>query len=114
MAGVKGRSGTHKNKPWTEALRLATHRKEGDKAVLNAIAEACIAAAMAGDMVAVKEIGDRLDGKPVQETENTHRYEGLSNADVVERLRELRAAIEARSPRILGIIESHSGEGKPN
>lgn len=71
MSGVKGRSGTNKNKdkPWTEALRMTVFRedKQGRRRLL-AIAEQCAAAAEAGDMQAIKEIGDRLDGKPAQES----------------------------------------------
>ena len=71
MAGVKGRSGTNKgkDKPWTEALRLVVFRddEEGKRRLLK-IAEKCAMAAEGGDMQAIKEIGDRLDGKPAQES----------------------------------------------
>jgi hypothetical protein len=69
MSGVKGRSGTNKNKdkPWTEALRMTVFREDATgRRRLMAIAEQCAAAAEAGDMQAIKEIGDRLDGKPAQ------------------------------------------------
>jgi hypothetical protein len=71
MAGVKGRSGTNrgKDKPWQEALRLAAFREGADgRKRLMSIAEACVSAAEQGDMQAIKEIGDRLDGKPIQES----------------------------------------------
>jgi hypothetical protein len=74
MAGVKGRSGTNKgkDKPWTEALRLVVFRDDADgKRRLLKIAEACAMAAESGDMQAVKEIGDRLDGKATQTIEAT-------------------------------------------
>lgn len=70
MAGIKGRSGTNKgkDKPWTEALRLVVFRDDDNgKRRLLKIAEQCAAAAEAGDMQAIREIGDRLDGKPAQE-----------------------------------------------
>jgi hypothetical protein len=74
MAGVKGRSGTNKgkDKPWTEALRLAVF-EEGPNGVrkIRAIAQKCAEAAMAGDMQAIREIGDRLDGKPLQSIEGS-------------------------------------------
>lgn len=71
MAGVKGRSGTNKgkDKPWADALRLAVYREDAEgKRRLLRIAEKCAEAAEAGDMQAIKEIGDRLDGKPAQES----------------------------------------------
>lgn len=81
MAGVKGRSGTNKNKdkPWADALRIAANREgEDGRKHLIAIAEKCVAAARTGDMMAIKEIGDRLDGKPSQAIEHAgeieHRY----------------------------------------
>jgi hypothetical protein len=74
MAGVKGRSGTNKgkDKPWTEALRLVAFRDddEGKRRLLK-IAERCVQAAEDGDMQAIKEIGDRLDGKAAQTIEAT-------------------------------------------
>lgn len=73
MAGVKGRSGPKQEKPWRDALMLAVNRavtKGGDKAI-HRIADAVVNAAIAGDMQAAKEIGDRLDGKARQEVEAT-------------------------------------------
>lgn len=58
-----------KDKPWADALRLAVNREDEDgRRRLAKIAEQCAAAAEAGDMQAIKEIGDRLDGKPAQES----------------------------------------------
>jgi hypothetical protein len=81
MAGVKGRSGTNKgkDKPWADALRIAAHRidDEGRQRLMK-IAEQCVRAAEGGDIQAIKEIGDRLDGKAHQtfetEGEIVHRY----------------------------------------
>ena len=69
MAGVAGRSGTnkHKDKPWVDALRLAVMDTAPDGfKKLRKIAEKCVDAAMDGDMTAIKEIGDRLDGRVPQ------------------------------------------------
>ena len=70
MSGVKGRSGTNKgkDKPWADALRLAVMSEDNGIRKLRAIAEKCAQSAMSGDMQAIKEIGDRLDGKPAQES----------------------------------------------
>lgn len=70
MAGVKGRSGTNKgkDKPWADALRLTVFKDDAEgKRRLLKIAETCALAAEGGDMAAIREIGDRLDGKPAQE-----------------------------------------------
>jgi hypothetical protein len=81
MAGVKGRSGTNKGKDkiWADAIRVAVLRDGPDgKARIFALAEQCVTAALGGDMQAMKEIGDRLDGKPAQAIDMTaeveHRY----------------------------------------
>lgn len=74
MAGVKGRSGTNRGpgKAWADALRIVGNRDAGDgKTRLMKLAEKCFETADAGDMTAIREIGDRLDGKPAQESHVT-------------------------------------------
>ena len=69
MAGVKGRSG-RKDSLWADAIRLAVNRaNEGNKKHINALAEKLVETALTGDVQAMKEIGDRLDGKAVQAIE---------------------------------------------
>lgn len=67
MAGRKG------EKWWRDAIRLAiTEKLEGDEAgrtKLRAAADALVNAALDGDVTALKEIGDRLDGKARQEVD---------------------------------------------
>ena len=95
MAGVKGRSGTNKgkDKPWSEALRLVAFRDddEGKRRLLK-IAERCVLAAETGDMQAIKEIGDRLDGKPMQESQVTvfRDVTELTDSEIADRIAELR------------------------
>jgi hypothetical protein len=88
MAGVKGRSGTNKgkDKPWADALRLVAFRDDdaGRKRLLR-IAESCVAAAEAGDMQAIREIGDRLDGKAHQTIEASHDVEHRYVARIPEK-----------------------------
>mgnify|MGYP001590169695 CR=1 FL=1 len=67
-------------KLWRDALMLAIHRmddSDGDKKkYLAKIAEKTVMKAAEGDMMAIREIGDRLDGKPTQQTEITGKDGG--------------------------------------
>lgn len=63
-------------KPWREALMLALNRyaekgkgKEGKK-YLTVIAEKCVTLASEGDVSAMKEIADRMDGKATQQIQH--------------------------------------------
>lgn len=67
MAGRKG------EKIWADAVRRAVMRRledeEGKPQKIERLADKIVEAGMAGDMAAIKEIGDRLDGKAKQQTE---------------------------------------------
>ena len=69
MAGRKG------EKWWRDAVRVAICEKvEGDdrgRTKLRAVADKLVECAMEGDIQAIKEIGDRLDGKAIQSIEGT-------------------------------------------
>ena len=70
MAGVAGRSGrkpgSTTDKPWRAALMLAVNDADGNGKKLRRIAESLVNQAISGDVAAIKEIGDRLDGKATQ------------------------------------------------
>ena len=53
----------NRERPFAEALRLALH---GNPLRLRRIAEKLTEKAVEGDLAAIKELADRLDGKPVQ------------------------------------------------
>jgi hypothetical protein len=76
MAKTKG---AVSDKFWSEAVRLAVYREaEGDgekRKRLNIIADKLCKLAMDGDMQAIKEIGDRLDGKPAQALQHSGEIE---------------------------------------
>src|SRR5215831_20740225 len=58
--------GQQRDKPYREALRLELAAAGEDLKKLREIARAHIDKAAAGDMQAIKELADRLDGKPAQ------------------------------------------------
>jgi len=65
MAGAPvGNTNATKGKPWIAAINRAL--AQGDANRLRNIAEKLINKAEEGDMMALKEIGDRLDGKSIQ------------------------------------------------
>ena len=70
MARTKGAKA---DKLWSDAVRLAVYREaedDGEKRKrLNIIADKLCKMAMEGDISAIKEIGDRLEGKPKQAIE---------------------------------------------
>ena len=67
MPAPEGNKNNTKNKPWADALRRAMARYgDGKKNALNLIAEQTVELAVKGEMWAIKEIGDRTDGKAAQ------------------------------------------------
>lgn len=64
---ARGRVVSGVDKPWRDAIRLAANRPgEDGRKKLALIAEKVVDAAVEGDLVAAKEVGDRLDGKAMQ------------------------------------------------
>jgi hypothetical protein len=59
-------AGRPKSKPFREAIQRALEAAGDDKAALQAVASALVGKAMIGDVPAIKEIADRLDGKVTQ------------------------------------------------
>lgn len=67
--GQPGNKNATKNKLWAEALNRALLAEDGKK--LRALADRLIARAQEGDVTALKEIGDRIDGKSTQAVEHS-------------------------------------------
>lgn len=69
MANPKGKNG-REQKPWADAIKRALARAEHSPAeahrTINALAERLLELGAAGDLPALREIADRLDGKPAQ------------------------------------------------
>ena len=62
-------AGRPKSKPFKDALQKALKAAEGDKDLLEAVATALVGKAMMGDVPAIKELADRMDGKVSQPIE---------------------------------------------
>jgi hypothetical protein len=73
LAAPKKPKGAKSDKLWRDAISLAVHRvcagDESGRKNLAVLAEKLVNKAMEGDVSALKEIGDRMDGKPTQMTE---------------------------------------------
>lgn len=72
---MKTARGPKSDKEWADAVRKAVHELRVEKSpdgvvkkirALNALARNLVAAGLAGDMTAIREIGDRLDGRAAQ------------------------------------------------
>ena len=77
--------GPKSDKLWADAVRLAVNRESEDadgkiRKRLSIIADKLTRAAMDGDMQAIKEVGDRLDGRPAQAVQ--HSGEG-ENGEII-------------------------------
>jgi hypothetical protein len=74
-----------KSKKWADALDRALHREskgKGSAKWLDVIANRLVAEAAAGDVTAIKEVGDRIDGKPKQQTDITSGGDKIAPAFV--------------------------------
>lgn len=69
MAATKNPRGYKSEKPWRDALTRAGKRRIGGKTGAryhDLMADACVAAGADGNVAAMKEYGDRVEGKAVQ------------------------------------------------
>jgi len=81
-SGNRTSRGQQKDKPYRDALRMeiaAAGTADDPHKALREVAKAHLRAGRNGDMQAIKEMADRLDGKPAQEAEATihHTYEKI-------------------------------------
>ena len=86
----------NKDKPFREALRMELAEMGDDHKGLRKIARKLIGVATAGEIAAIKEIADRLDGKPMQATEVTGKDGGaieVANLSTQDRARALAAFV---------------------
>lgn len=74
MAAPNNPKGAKSDKIWREAIMRAVRRLGGDQPPsnpseaqrLDLLADALVAKGLDGDVPAIREVGDRLDGKPTQ------------------------------------------------
>lgn len=68
MAAPKNPVGAKSDKVWRDAIMRAVKRRDSgeDPQALEKLADTLVTVALTGDVPALKEIGDRLDGKPAQ------------------------------------------------
>lgn len=71
----QGNNNAGKNKVWSDAIRKVVVQRQ----IIDQLALALVEKALAGDLQALKELGDRLEGKPVQSVEQDTNV----NADVI-------------------------------
>lgn len=75
MAAPEGNTNSSAaNRLWANTIRRAVAQSDPEK--LRKIAERLLEMAEGGDIQAMKELGDRLDGKPKQQVENTGKDDG--------------------------------------
>lgn len=74
--------GNPKGKPWAGMIRRAVYEAGKDREKLYELAQALILKAMEGDVSALKEIGDRIDGKVPQGLEHAGPEGGPIQAKV--------------------------------
>lgn len=86
MAGAPmgNQNSTKSKRLWGETIRRAVLQSDGEK--LRKIADALIDKAAEGDIQAIKELGDRLDGKALQGLEITGEDGGPVRLEKVERV----------------------------
>lgn len=75
MAAALGNNYAGKEKVWAKAIKRALEKRSRVDQVeaLDALAEKLLAKCDEADMGALKELGDRLDGKPAQTIDATVR-----------------------------------------
>lgn len=73
MGAPVGNQNGSKGRQWSEAVKRAIRAKYGKEwdQALQDLAAKLVDAADGGDLQALKEVGDRIDGKPKQQIEQT-------------------------------------------
>lgn len=108
--------GQQRDKPFRDALRMEIAAAGEDLKALRKVAQALIAKAGEGDVAAIRELGDRLDGKPMQSVEvgKPGDYEQMSDAEL-EKFISGRKGLLGSGVGRTGKAEDQAGvRGKPS
>src|SRR5262245_16311787 len=114
--------GQQRDKPYREALRMELAAAGEDMKKLREIAKVHIARCEAGHMQAIKDLADRIDGKPAQALEHSvPDSEPITKVvneivHVYETREELLAAEAAEEPVLIewNGVRDANGSGGPN
>lgn len=84
-----GQSGNPKGRPkaewtWSGVLRQAMEKAVGPKQIKELVSEALMEKALTGDVQAIKEIGNRIDGMPKQSVDHTTDGEKLGGVAFIK------------------------------
>ena len=77
-------NGSKQNRLWGETIRRAVAQNDAVK--LRGIADKLVEMALAGDVAAMREMGDRLDGKPAQQVQLSGDADGAPIRHRVEQV----------------------------
>jgi len=88
MAAAVGNQYAAKSRKWTQAIERALDKRSvvAQRDELDALAEVLITEAMKGEQWAIKELGDRLEGKPAQGLILTGEDGGPVKIEKIERV----------------------------
>ena len=93
MPFKKGQSGNPggrpKTKAFADAIRIAVNEAQGNRTKLRAIADTLVEKAVEGEMWAIREVADRLDGKPQIATQidiepRERRHQEMTDEELME------------------------------
>jgi len=90
--------GAWADKAFRDALRVAVLEKQDGTTKLRKLADQLVTAGMSGDVSAIKEVADRLDGRATQQTDVT-----ITDNRLVARLPEKAASDEAWAAEVAAV-----------
>jgi hypothetical protein len=87
MAAPLGNQNAKNAKRWREAVSRALARATGQSvdAGLDKAADIFVAACFGGDLAAIRELGDRFDGKPAQAIVGDDEHDAISLKEILIR-----------------------------